>query len=46
MGTRGVETTAPETRVTAKPASEGPCLVGPVGIEPTTFGLKVRCSTD
>ena len=26
-----------------------PCVpghVGPVGIEPTTFGLKVRCSTD
>ena len=21
-------------------------IVGPVGIEPTTHGLKVRCSTD
>ena len=24
--------------------SQAFCVVGPVGIEPTTFGLKVRCS--
>ena len=28
------------------PFGEEGVLVGPVGLEPTTHGLKVRCSTD
>lgn len=30
----------------ARPADLRKCVVGPVGLEPTTGGLKVRCSTD
>lgn len=49
-GDRGGDTTAAEAASSVNIAvgdfSSNNEVVGPVGLEPTTRGLKVRCSTD
>jgi hypothetical protein len=47
--TTGTPAECPETaETTLEPGKlrSKPCSVGPVGIEPTTRGLKVRCSAN